>query len=136
MSWDIFLQEIPPGILSVEDIPDEFEPRTLGTRQEIIARITELVPFANFDDPTWGTIDSPAARLEINLGDEDPVQCIALHVRGGTAPAGFVFDLLSHLKVGALDSATGELFDTAAASESFEEWQNYKRRVVGERRAT
>jgi hypothetical protein len=30
MSWDIFVQDLPPGIASVADIPDGFVPSPIG----------------------------------------------------------------------------------------------------------
>ena len=52
MSWDIFVQDLPAGISSVDDIPDNFEPGPIGQRSEIIALLLALYPECNFADPS------------------------------------------------------------------------------------
>jgi len=39
MSWDVFVQDLPADAESVEDIPNEFRPQTIGDRQHIIDAI-------------------------------------------------------------------------------------------------
>jgi len=59
VSWDIFVQEIPPDVRSVEEIPNGFRPGAIGTRDEIIAGIQRVFPEADFSDPSWGKVDGP-----------------------------------------------------------------------------
>ena len=66
MSWDIFVQDIPDEARAVRDIPDDFEPRPLGSRTEVIRRIPEVVPTADFSDPSWGTVEGPDFSIELN----------------------------------------------------------------------
>lgn len=51
MSWDIFVQDLPSDTKTIEDIPDDFVPRPLGLRSDIIAAILNVAPYANFTDP-------------------------------------------------------------------------------------
>ena len=39
MSWDVLIQDLPEGVESVADIPDDFCPSTLGRRDALIAAI-------------------------------------------------------------------------------------------------
>jgi hypothetical protein len=48
MSWDIFVQDIPPLARSVKEIPDDFDPRPIGKWLDLVARIREVVPNADF----------------------------------------------------------------------------------------
>src|SRR5437868_960118 len=109
MSWDIFVQHIPASAQSPADIPDDFEPRPLGKRSDIIARIREVIPTADFTDPAWGTIEGSEFSIEVNMGDEEQVQGFAFHVRGGDLAAFVVADILKHLGFRAFDpnSETG-----------------------------
>jgi hypothetical protein len=54
MSWDIFVQDLPPGIASIADIPDGFVPSPIGLRSEVIAKLSALYPECSFADPSWG----------------------------------------------------------------------------------
>ncbi len=51
MSWDIFVADYPRSARTVEDIPDDYVPRPIGPRTDIIARIKEEVPSADFSEP-------------------------------------------------------------------------------------
>jgi hypothetical protein len=60
MSFDIFVQDIPTDIESVDDIPDDFTPRPIGRRSVVLAAIQKVAPHAEFASPEWGTIDGTA----------------------------------------------------------------------------
>jgi hypothetical protein len=131
MSWDFFVQDIPKSAQSASDIPDDFTPRSLGTRAWILAAINEAAPFADITDPAWVRIDSPEAILEINLGKVDPVLGFAFHIRGGSQVVGLVADILAKLGLRALDpGADTGIFDPAIAADSLRRWQTYRDSVT------
>lgn len=131
MSWDIFVQDLPEAAQSVDDIPDDFKPRPLGSRSEVVRRIQSVVPTADFSDPSWGTFEGPGFSVEFNIGGADEVESFAMHVRGSDAAVGFVTDLLLRCGWRAFDSgsATG-IFDPASARESLQKWRAYRDRIV------
>ena len=131
MSWDIFVQDFPPDAHTVDDIPDDFEPAPLGPRAEIIEKIREVMPFADFSDPTWGLIDGDGFSIEVNLGADESVDGFALHVRGGDLAAACVVAIIEHLGVRAIDSSTGDFFKPADAVASLQKWRAYRDHVVG-----
>lgn len=127
MSWDVFVQDIPPHAASLDDIPDDFEPQPLGPRSRIVAAIVRIAPFADVSDPSWLRIDGHGVDLEVSLGDDDPVEEFAFHVRGGDASAGFIAAVLKELGLRAIDgeSETG-LFDERTAAASLERWKSFR----------
>jgi hypothetical protein len=53
MSWDVFVLDLPPGINSIDEIPEGWSPAPLGNRTDIIAKICAMYPQANFSgDPS------------------------------------------------------------------------------------
>jgi len=132
LSWDIFVQDLPADARNVADIPDDFAPRPLMPRQALIDRITEVVPGADFTDPAWGKIDGPDFSIEVNIGEGDPVEGFAFHVRGGDQAAGIVADVLGHLGLRALDMGRddGGFFDPDDAVENLRRWRAYRDQVV------
>jgi len=131
MSWDIFVRDIPPTAQSVDDIPDDFVPRPLGSRAEIIHLIGEVVPGVDFSDPSWGTFEGPDFSVEFNIGAAGVVDCLALHVRGGDAAAGLVADLLLRCGWRAFDpSSESGIFDPGTAVQSLQRWRAYRDHVV------
>lgn len=130
MSWDIFVQDLPPEAESVSEIPADFRPAMLGKRPIIIQRIKEVVPDANFSDPSWGLIDGEDWSIEVNIPDEDCVGFV-LHVRGQDAAVGLVAAILQHLDVRALDSQTGAFFVASPeATRAFGTWRKYRDRAI------
>jgi hypothetical protein len=105
VSRDIFVQDIPAGIASVEEIPDDWMPAPLRYRQsDVIAAVVEIEPGADVSDPGWLRVDPPGANVEVNVEDDDPLMGFALHVRGDAAASdGFVSKLLAALGSRAFD---------------------------------
>ena len=134
MSWDIFVQDLPPGIASVDDIPDSFVPSPIGLRSEIIAKLSALYPECDFADPSWGVLDLPGCSIELNLGSSEQLDSFAMHVRGDECAPNVVAHILGELGMRALDlSSTSGLFeqDPILRSESFARWQSYRSRIIG-----
>lgn len=131
MSWDIYVQDLPQDIQRIDDIPEDFEPKNIGKRSDIIARIKEAAPNADFKDTSWGEIEGPGFSIEIGMGDDEDLECFAFHVRGGEEAAGVVADILGHLGLRALDteSETG-LFDSDKAAESMAKWRQYRDQII------
>jgi hypothetical protein len=136
MSWDIFVQDLPPGIASVDEIPDDFRPSPIGRRSEIIAKLSALYPECDFGDPSWGILDLPGCSIELNLGSDEELESFALHVRGDGRAPNVVAEILGALGLRALDpSSDSGLFeqDSVLRSESFDRWQRYRAQVLGGR---
>ena len=135
MSWDIFVQDLP-HVPSVNDIPEDFQPGSLGSRDAVIAKIVRAIPSADFGDPSWGLADGEGWSIEFNMGDGPECDAFALHVRGGGDGAiEAVAAVLSSVGARALDAQTGKFFDPAAARASFRDWQAYRDQVVAEPRS-
>lgn len=126
MSWDVFIQELPAGVTDVADIPADFRPGPIGARSEIIRAIEAIAPHADFSDPAWGKIDGATHSIEVNIGDDETVQSIALHVSGGESAADLVADIVEGLGVAALDpGAPGGVFTREGARASLTGFNEY-----------
>ena len=139
MSWDIFVQDIPKDVKQISDMKQKYskyKPHPIGKRSEIIKRIKEVVPEANFRDPSLGTIEGPDFSIGINMGDKEDCEGFALHIRGGNDAAFLVYDILEHLGLRAFDpsSETG-LFEIGSdAVKSLQRWRQYRNKVLKEKR--
>lgn len=131
MSWDLFVQDLPPGISSTDEIPDDFSPQPIGRRNKIQQAILAAVPTADFSDPAWGNFEGDGFSIEINLGDEEVLGSFALHVRGsGDAPR-VIQRILDSVNLRALDtSSPSGLFSLEESSEAFQRWQTYREQTV------
>jgi len=136
MSWDIFVQDVPAGISSIADIPNDFRPGPIGRRSEFVAKLSALYPECTFADPSWGTLELPGCSIEFNLGSGDILQSFAMHVRGDERAPVVVGHIIAALGVRALDpSSASGLFETdpILRSESFARWKNYRSQVLPDR---
>ena len=133
MSWDICVQDLPAGIASVAEIPDDFRPAHIGRRSDIIARIAELYPQADFSRPAWGVLDVLDCSIEFNLGDDEELEAFMLHVRGGDSAPHVVESILTALGLRALDmQSESGLFEFGAnqTGKSFRRWRKYRDQVI------
>jgi hypothetical protein len=106
VSRDIFVQDLPARILSVEDIPEDFVPRALEvTRSEVMSAIRAVAPKADLSDPSWIALQSPGKyHIEVNLGPNEQLESFAFHMRGGWEAEQLIKRILDSLNLRALDS--------------------------------
>ncbi len=133
MSWDIYIQDFPAAAKTVAEIPDDFQPRSLGPRADLIAQIREVIPSADFSKPDWGVFEGDGFSVEFQMGDEDVCSGMTLMVRGGGSPTPLVAALLDRLQLRAIDCQSSEFFDVEVAKASFGSWQRYRDQIVGGR---
>jgi hypothetical protein len=129
MSWDIFIQDLPE-VKSLADIPDDFCPKPIGKRADLIRRIQEVAPMADFSNPPLGTLDADNFSIEFSLGEEKEVYCIACFIRGASGGGACIAAILQHLGLKAVDTATGEFFDLNDPELGFEIWRAYKDKSI------
>ncbi|HYM00604.1 MAG TPA: hypothetical protein VEZ90_16735 [Blastocatellia bacterium] len=132
MSWDLFIQDIPPNARNLDEIPDDFRPGIVGNRSELIEKIKTFAPDATFADPSWGSFEGPGFSIEFSMGVSEDVDCIALHVHGGADDSlvAFVSGLLECLAVRAFDpSSESGIFEARESSIGFQRWTAYRDRI-------
>jgi hypothetical protein len=132
LSLDVFVQDLPPDSRTVADIPDNFTPRPIGRRVDILAGILRAAPDADFTDPTWGQITGPGFSIEVNIGPEEVLDGFAFHVRGGPEALVVVADILRTLRLRAISPGTESgFFEPADLGPAYAQWLAYRQQVVG-----
>jgi len=130
MSFDIFVQDIPAAVKSVDEIPEDFVPKPIAARSAVVAAISKVAPEVKFYSPEWGTIDGDSYRIDVNLGLNDPVTAFAFHLHGGEGGLFLVADILNELGLRAFAPGTESgLFEVDRTSEAFLWWQQYRNQV-------
>ncbi len=134
MSWDVLVQDLPPDALSVDDIPDDFDPQPIGSRSWILHGIRAVVPFADVSNPAWVSIEGDDFSIEVNLGQAEEVESFTMHARGGDLAAFVIADILGELRLRALDpqAASGIFTSGSDAADGLHRWRAYRDRIVGE----
>ena len=114
MGWDVVALDLPKNWNRTDELPEGFVIRPLGKRSDLIRKIEERVPAAEF-------------VIEVGMGEDDIVNSIGFHVHGdGSMAVSVIGDVLDHLDLRAIDLSTGEYFSRESALESFEAWRDWK----------
>ncbi|MDX3353702.1 hypothetical protein PV703_10310 [Streptomyces sp. ME01-24h] len=127
----MLLLRLPADVTSVQEIPADHTPAPLGRRHDVLAAITQAVPEVDLANPTWGELSGPTWSIELNIGSEDPVDSVMLHIRGSSddvlTP---VLRLAEALRCKALDCAEGDLIAPGRTS-GWHTFQQFRDRVFG-----
>jgi hypothetical protein len=127
MTWDIFIQDLP-AVPSVADIPVGHRPATLGPADGLLARVQQVVPFAEKQDDDWLFVRAHELDLSLHFSKEagtSELSHVAVHVHGGERSGACVAAIVRALGLRALDTATGEFFDPEAAGRSAMDWSRH-----------
>jgi hypothetical protein len=108
VSWSVLLMNLP-AVANSDEIPKDFEFVPLGTREEVIARIRQVAPDADFTPHERVDVESDDYHIELFLGEEDPVKGIVVSVTAGDGVA-MVRHLLDHLAWPAMDIDSGQIY--------------------------
>src|SRR5688572_25868802 len=103
MSWDISIQDLPSSAKTIDEIPDDFRPASLGPRSQVIAEILAVVPDVDFSDPSWGLLNRATFSIEFNMGSKDVCEGFMLHVRGGAGAMLLIDQVLKALGLRGID---------------------------------
>lgn len=132
MSWDVLFVAAPPGVTSLDDMP-EAELPPLGPRDEVLKALRDAAPAADWTDASWGRLDAGDFSIEFNVGDGDPVESVMLHVRGGDGALRVIQRVSEALQRPAIDCSEGTVIDFASADAAagFHAWRDYRDKVAG-----
>ncbi len=125
MSWDVLVSngaEAPPEFGEPQE---GWQPPPLGSPSEVRAKISECLPDVDWREPAWGIYSSGELTIEFNIGSDDPIDSLMLHVRGEGDALGVIADLCKSLSWSALDLSTCEELDFENPSP--EGWNDLKR---------
>ncbi|MFJ2825855.1 hypothetical protein ACIO7M_32805 [Streptomyces toxytricini] len=129
MSWDVLLLRLPDNVTSVEQLSGDQAP-PIGSLHDMLATIAQALPDVDLSDPAWGELLGPTWSMELNIGDDDPVDSIMLHIRGaGDDVLTPVFRLAEALGCKVLDCSEGDLI-TAGQASGWHAFQQFRDRVA------
>jgi len=125
MSWDVMVFNYhgsPPK--DFDDLPDDHKPDPLGPADEVRASVSKYLPGVDWSDPTWGDFVGEGFSIEFNVGNDDPITDMMLHVRGGGDAISAILQFAKPNKWSLLDSSTGDFIDPDNPSQ--EGWEGFQ----------
>ena len=135
MSWDVVLMSVAPEIINSSDLPKDFS-STLGTLSDVLARLKQVLPSIDLSDPAWGLLDGQDFSIEFNIGKNDPVESIMLHVRGSESAIIPIEHLCRETKWRAMGMNDCEFIDFSKdPSLGLRGWQAFSAKVIAAEKA-
>jgi hypothetical protein len=83
----------------------------LGPAQEVRDRIVSALPSVDWSDPSWGKLAGEGYSIEFNVGREDVIDNIMLHVHGEGDPVAAIKAITKKNGWALLDFSTGNVLD-------------------------
>jgi hypothetical protein len=120
MSWDVVVINYGGKRLAGE-VPDAEPVGPLGPAAQVRRRIAKHLPGVDWSDPAWGVYEGDGFTIEFNAGNDDPLDSILLHVRGGGDAITALLGFANPNGWSLLDCSTSELLDPE--SPSTEGWE-------------
>jgi hypothetical protein len=131
MSWDVSLLKFSKTYTAASDIPEGEEPQRLGTLREVQAAISSVFQGTDWSDPIWGIFGSDLGSIEFNLGKDDPVQSVCLHVRAQDPIVNDILELCARNGWQALDFSDGRfLTPSPTQAQNLRGWRTYLAQVL------
>lgn len=128
MSWDVFIARYPAKCKRIDDLPEGWREPAMGTRKEVIAKITRVAPDTHVESPETALIDRKGFTAYVLVHrwkkefvnpflaktivpdppprDTDLIGMVSMSIHGGAGAPEFVAELLKTLDARA--TATGK----------------------------
>jgi hypothetical protein len=107
MSWDILIMKFCRPYRSVAELPEDERPLDLGSCRFVRERVSTAFPGTDWADSAWGIWDASIGSIEFNLGNDNPVEGLMLHVRAHTEVVPLIVNLCHTNGWQGLDCSTG-----------------------------
>lgn len=109
MSYLIVLFALPASIMSIDELPMNYDPPALGSRETILALLTELFQDADVPDPTWVMLTREEFAVEFVVGHDDPVDSLGVRIHGADSAMAVVQLLCERTGWRAYDTSLSDL---------------------------
>ncbi|MCG8569989.1 MAG: hypothetical protein MJB14_07590 [Spirochaetes bacterium] len=134
MSWDVLFVKFPNNINSIDEIPGDYNPGSLCTRQYYEEMIFNLFP--NIDennDRSWMILEDDSYSIEFSAGTGEMLDSLMLHIRGDEKALKVIKNICDFTNWKAFDTTTGDLIDfDNNPDEGFSQWRNFKNKVIAD----
>ena len=132
MSWDVMIFNFggkrPPTLEQLQ----ESDCVPLGPARDVRELISMVLPGVDWSAPTWGLYARDGFSIEFNVGADDPIANMMLHVRGSGDAITVIMAFTRPQGWSALDCSTSEFLDPNAPSDAgWCGFQAYRDRIVG-----
>ncbi len=130
MSWEIYIQDFPNDIESLSEVPENFEPKSIGKSEHLKTLIKER--FDVIDDKGCLSVEKENEwSIDVRIGEQEDCKSIMIEVRGNTVEAVETLrGILLTLNYRAVDMMTGEFVDQELLEKSAKDFKRYVSQII------
>jgi len=130
MSWEIYVQDFPNDIESLSEVPENFEPKSIGKTEQLKTLIKER--FDVIDDNGCLSVEKENEwSIVVRIGEQEVCKSIMIEVRGNTIEAVETLrGILLTLNYRAVDMMTGEFVDQKLLERSAKDFKRYVSQII------
>ncbi len=130
MSWDVMVLNYG-GRLSPAELLNAEPVGPLGPTAQVRRRIAKHLPGVNWSEPAWGVYEGDGFTIEFNAGEDDPIDSMMLHVRGGGDAIAALIRFAKRNGWSLFDCSTSEFLDPEnPSSEGWEGFQAFRDNAI------
>ncbi|PKW12447.1 hypothetical protein SAMN05428944_0292 [Streptomyces sp. 1222.5] len=137
MSWDVFIMRFPPEAGAIDEIPDDWDPPSLGTGRDVRGALANVRAGIEYSPDGWGDYEGPGFSIStpLNEADDAPVTGVGLFIQGDSEPAAWAaLAVADALKARAFDTGSGDFLTADSARAALDAWRAYRDRVLDKRK--
>ncbi len=130
MSYDVFVFKFKETYADPNSIPEDAKKMPFGPADSVRKAIDVVFPDVNWSDSACGTWDNDLGSIEFNLGTDEPVKGIAMHIRAQAAVMSGVVTLCRDNDWRAMDGEDGFVEQRPHAADGLNAWRAYRDKVL------
>ena len=131
VSWDVSIMKFARPVKSLDELTDDDRPVSLGARADVHAAVSAVFGGTDWSDPAWGRWESAHGSIEFNVGSNDPLESMMMHVRAEPAVVPLILDLCEANRWQAIDISEGEIMTRDGEPEKgIEAWRSFRDHVI------
>lgn len=126
----------PPDVATVDEIPDDWDPPSLGAGRDVRVALAEVLPGIEYSPGGWGDYEGPGFSIStpVSEADDASVAGVTLFIHGNSeAAAHAALAVADALKARAFDTGSGDFLTADSAQSAFDAWRAYRDRVLDQR---
>ncbi len=114
MTWDVYALRRPIGVRRLEDMPDGYVGPSIGSPDEVVEMIRDVVPDLQVRPRGWLELHRGDELVEVSLGKGIDVREVTFYLAGaGGVP--LVLEVCEHLRVTPYDTESGAVLTADSA---------------------
>lgn len=131
MSWDVIAFDYQGSPPSLQNWKEDLRSLPLGSPGEVRTKIDAHLPGVDWSDPAWGVYWGEGFSFEFNLGRDESIDSVMVHVRGSGDAIGALLKFATPNGWSLLDCSMTEWIDPAdPSSAGWEGFQAFRDRAI------